>query len=638
MPSRFIFLLLVASFSSTLLPAALPEHVLADLRTRAESGDTIAQYNLGIAYADPAEPFSNVSEAYAWLTLAAERGSNQGALTALLPKLSPDQLAEGKRRLESKRAQIAKAADQSPFLNPITPVRSNAPAASPAALTAELSSLREEKKQLSNDLSAARREAEAAKTASIAKVAELNQQLAERDKAIAALKAQASPAPLVAAVANPAELAAKDTALKQAELAREHLSRDLTALSNENVSLKSQLASEQRAHAQLAAKALETKQQGAELTAARDQLVSLRADLEKAQAASARALAEASALKLEKEKADNRIHALTASTDRDQSALKAELDSAKRELALRDESLTRLNAETKRLNDDLAAARTAAVSAAELSQLRTELNSTRSALAAVERERDELKNAPPPAPAVDPAEIERLQKQLTDAESKLNTTLRSYTLQQKEIEAVQKNLASVTDERAELSAKLEAMTQEKATLSEEINASAPVLAEITTLRDQLRHAQAQNAVMAGGIHQMKNPGAISPPKVTGTNSSPPPPGAAATPSVTLPPTTVTGSTSSTASRPRTNSVTAPTATTSTTASTISTGTASSVPPPAATTSADPRVHVVQLGDSLFKISQQYYGQANRWDEIAAANRDVLPNPNQLVVGTPLRIP
>ena len=138
--------------------------------------------------------------------------------------------------------------------------------------------------------------------------------------------------------------------------------------------------------------------------------------------------------------------------------------------------------------------------------------------------------------------------------------------------------------------------------------------------------------MASELNQLKTRIAIATPMVTGTYSSPTRPGAAATPSVTLPPTTMTGSTSSTASRPRANSVAA------TTTPAISTDTASSVPPPAATTSSGPRVHVVQLGDSLFKISQQYYGQASRWDEIAAANRDVLPNPNQLVVGTPLRIP
>ncbi len=626
MPSRLSFLFLMAVFSTTPLLAALPENVVTDLRAKAEAGDSIAQYNLGIAYADPAEPFSNASEAYAWLTLAAERGSSQSALTALLAKLSPDQLAEGKRRLESKRTQLAKAAEQSPFLSPITPVRSPPPAVIPAATSAEISALREEKKQLAAELSAAWREAEAAKVASIAKVAELNQQLGERDQTIAALKAQVSPAPQAAVAATSADIAAKETTLKQAELAREKLSRDLTALSNENASLKSQLAAEQRAHAQVAARELESRQHSVELTTARDQVASLRADLDKAQATSERALAEASALKLEKERTDQRIRELTVNTDRDQGVLKTELETARRELASRDASLTRLTSETARLNEELTAARAAAVSASELSQLRDQLNATRSALAAAERERDELKQAPPPASTVDPAEIERLQKQLADADSKLSTTLRSYTLQQQEIEAAHKRLAEVSDERAELTSKLEAVTQEKATLSEEISASAPILAEIATLRDQLRHAQAQNALMAVELNQLKTRVAIATPTATGLYSSPTRPGTAAVPSVT-PPTT--------ASRPQVTAVPPPAATPTPTISTDVTAPAS---PPAAATSAGPRVHIVQLGDSLFKISQQYYGRASRWDEIAAANRDVLPNPNQLVVGTPLRIP
>jgi nucleoid-associated protein YgaU len=51
-----------------------------------------------------------------------------------------------------------------------------------------------------------------------------------------------------------------------------------------------------------------------------------------------------------------------------------------------------------------------------------------------------------------------------------------------------------------------------------------------------------------------------------------------------------------------------------------------------------RVHVVAGGDTLAKISIQYYGSPNRWGDILAANRDVLGENNNLVVGRTLRIP
>ncbi len=49
-------------------------------------------------------------------------------------------------------------------------------------------------------------------------------------------------------------------------------------------------------------------------------------------------------------------------------------------------------------------------------------------------------------------------------------------------------------------------------------------------------------------------------------------------------------------------------------------------------------HVVGNGDTLSSISERYYGTAARWRRIYDANRDELPNPDRLKVGTHLRIP
>ena len=58
----------------------------------------------------------------------------------------------------------------------------------------------------------------------------------------------------------------------------------------------------------------------------------------------------------------------------------------------------------------------------------------------------------------------------------------------------------------------------------------------------------------------------------------------------------------------------------------------------ANAAAQPRFHVVTSGDTLSKISALYYGTPGRWGDILAANRDVLGESNNLVIGRTLRIP
>ena len=51
----------------------------------------------------------------------------------------------------------------------------------------------------------------------------------------------------------------------------------------------------------------------------------------------------------------------------------------------------------------------------------------------------------------------------------------------------------------------------------------------------------------------------------------------------------------------------------------------------------PRIHVVQEGDTLSAITRKFLGHEN-FSEILSANRDILPDPNQLKPGLRLRIP
>jgi len=51
-----------------------------------------------------------------------------------------------------------------------------------------------------------------------------------------------------------------------------------------------------------------------------------------------------------------------------------------------------------------------------------------------------------------------------------------------------------------------------------------------------------------------------------------------------------------------------------------------------------RTYTVQSGDSLSKISKQFYGNPNQYMKIFEANRDQLNDPNQIKPGQQLVIP
>jgi nucleoid-associated protein YgaU len=51
-----------------------------------------------------------------------------------------------------------------------------------------------------------------------------------------------------------------------------------------------------------------------------------------------------------------------------------------------------------------------------------------------------------------------------------------------------------------------------------------------------------------------------------------------------------------------------------------------------------RKYTVQKGDSLYRIAQKFYSDGNKFEDIRLANRDVLSDPDHLVVGMELIIP
>ena len=49
-------------------------------------------------------------------------------------------------------------------------------------------------------------------------------------------------------------------------------------------------------------------------------------------------------------------------------------------------------------------------------------------------------------------------------------------------------------------------------------------------------------------------------------------------------------------------------------------------------------YTVKKGDSLSKIAKHFYGDANKWKKIHAANADKIPNPDLIHPGLQLTIP
>ena len=51
-----------------------------------------------------------------------------------------------------------------------------------------------------------------------------------------------------------------------------------------------------------------------------------------------------------------------------------------------------------------------------------------------------------------------------------------------------------------------------------------------------------------------------------------------------------------------------------------------------------KIYVVEKGDSLSKIAQRFYGDAQAWNRIFEANRDQIQDPDLIHPGQELRIP
>jgi len=53
---------------------------------------------------------------------------------------------------------------------------------------------------------------------------------------------------------------------------------------------------------------------------------------------------------------------------------------------------------------------------------------------------------------------------------------------------------------------------------------------------------------------------------------------------------------------------------------------------------EPTFYTIEKGDTLSKIAQRHYGDANKWRQLFEANREVIGDPDKIYPGQQIRIP
>lgn len=300
-----------------------------------------------------------------------------------------------------------------------------------------------------------------------------------------------------------------------------------------------------------------------------------------------------------------------AAAEQDAATLRTQLDSANTKLTTLGQQRTAPAAEARALT----APDTAAGDSAEL---RTQLDSLRKKVWSLESERNEL------------------QQKLTAIETAGKTPALADVQARAETEA--KLIAALAgakmlrDENDSLKASAAALSKSKADLETELGrarSAFPLAAQAQTLREQLQQVQGQAAslldensrlkarlAMAGGAGNVTNPASMGLPNMTPASAAPTSaPGGGVTATFV----TSVGGVPTTAGN-----------------SGITSGGITIKGRPVG--GAALRFHTVTSGDTLSKISNTYYGTPGRWAEILVANRDILGEDNNLVIGRTLRIP
>jgi nucleoid-associated protein YgaU len=250
-----------------------------------------------------------------------------------------------------------------------------------------------------------------------------------------------------------------------------------------------------------------------------------------------------------------------------------------------------VRADNKQLTDELASAwKESDRLKAELATAQATIAKNSSDTADLQKQLDAAKAqpaTPPPADTPPPASS----AELAEAQDKLATSLRSFSVLQ--------------DENAELKASVEKLTSDNAALTQQLDAAhssiaslqvqAALTSQIDPLRTELRQAQDESSRLAAENVQMRTRLAIQSPGPGSSRPMPLRPGTAAAISA-------------------------------------------ETPPPAAAAAPAAKTYVVAEGDTLTKISRKFYGSSSHWQDILNANHGVLRDEKSLVVGSTLKIP
>jgi nucleoid-associated protein YgaU len=249
-----------------------------------------------------------------------------------------------------------------------------------------------------------------------------------------------------------------------------------------------------------------------------------------------------------------------------------------------------LRADNKQLSDELAAAWK------ESEKLKGDLAAAQAASAKsagdnadLQRQLDAAKAQPAPAPA---AGDTATAGQLSDAQDKLATALRSFTVVQDENAQLSASLDKANSDIASLNVQLGAARSTITTLQ----AQAALTSQLEPLRAELRQSQDEVSRLALENDQLR---------VRLSMQSP-----------------VPGSGKPAPMRPEQVPAAAP----------------APAQPAAAPAPAAERTYVVVEGDTLTKISRKFYGTSGKWQDILNANRGTVKDENSLVVGSTLKIP
>lgn len=553
--ARHAFLVLLLPFTSLFAQTGALPPALAALRSKADAGDAIAQYNLGVAYAQGREILADPVEAYVWLTLAAEHGTPGKAYETLLQEITPAQLAEGKRRLGLRKNAVATTA---PAASPITlapldgPDRTAELTAKNQQLTAEVATLRtrldEAATSAGRALVTAKADANAVADALDAKFSAAQAQSAQQIRTLTenvatltaeknALTAQLTQASAPKSDPNPVRIAALETQLAttktdltsalnkltelttqstksvtlEAELARatqrtSALQTEITTLTADRATLRQQLAEASRAPApkpadDSAAKIAALNTQIASLTAAKasveQKLATAEARLIAPLPAAVAATSSTPARNEELETAQAKLEAALRSftlVQNENAQLKSSTEAAKKEA---------VEAANAKLESTL---RSFTLSQTENAQLKSAAESAKTETATLRQQladaRTKLAAVPAPAPAKN--------DELVAANAKLETTLRSFSAAQTEnaqlkssAEATKTENVTLRQQLADARTKLAAVPAPAPTAPAKNEELAAANAKVETALRSFSLAQNENAQLKSAVEAAK---------------------------------------------------------------------------------------------------------------------------------------